>query len=279
LELTFFESILFGLISGLTEILPVSAQAHRLIALKLFGDGSEPALLRLILHMSTLAALYYVSNSHITRILRAQKMAKVSARRRRRALDVRSLMDFSLLKTTLIPIVIGFFFYSKTVTLGGNLIIVAATMFVNGVILYIPQFLPGSNKDARSLSRIDGLFFGLGGALSTIPGISCVGAVTSIASVRGADRTYSLNMALLIQIPVTIGLLLFDLVALVNVGMEALSFGVILGYLFSAAAAFAGVVLGAKVMRILAANIGFSIYAFYCWGAALFTFIFYLTAA
>ena len=77
MELNFLQSILFGLISGLAEILPVSAQAHKVIMLKIFGAGSEPGLLRLILHMSALAGLYYGCHSHITRMLRAQKMLPI----------------------------------------------------------------------------------------------------------------------------------------------------------------------------------------------------------
>lgn len=279
MELNFLQSILFGLISGIAEILPVSAQAHKTILLKIFGAGSEPGLLRLILHMSTLAGLYYGCHSHIARMLRAQKMAKRAKNSRRRPLDMRSVMDMSLFKTTLIPVILGFLFYNKLVPISGNMTVIAAFLFLNGVILYVPQFLPGSNRDARSMSRVDGLLLGLGGALSTIPGISCTGTVSSIGLIRGAEQNYGFSMALLIQIPVTIGLIVFDLAALVNAGVGTVSFGILLGYLLAAAACFAGVVFAVKLMQKLVASIGMSYFAMYCWGAALFIFIFYLTAA
>lgn len=279
MELNFLQSILFGLISGIAEILPVSAQAHKTILLKIFGAGSEPGLLRLILHMSTLAGLYYGCHSHIARMLRAQKMAKRAKNSRRRPLDMRSVMDMSLFKTTLIPVILGFLFYNKLAPLSGNMTVIAAFLFLNGVILYIPQFLPGSNRDARSMSRVDGLLLGLGGALSTIPGISCTGTVSSIGLIRGAEQNYGFSMALLIQIPVTIGLIVFDLAALVNAGVGTVSFGILLGYLLAAGACFAGVVFAVKLMQKLVASIGMSYFAMYCWGAALFIFIFYLTAA
>ena len=37
MDLNWFESFLYGLFSGLTDILPVSAEAHRILMLKCFG--------------------------------------------------------------------------------------------------------------------------------------------------------------------------------------------------------------------------------------------------
>lgn len=279
MELSWFQSILLGFLSGLAEILPVSGEAHRLIALKLFGSGSTMSpLVELFLHMGTLAGLYYCCHNHILRLMRAQRLAKIPKRRRKRPLDTRSMMDFSLLKTTLIPTVIAFFFYEHTSKIASNLVLVSVFLFINGIILYIPQYLPGSNKDSRSMSRVEGLLIGLGGAISTIPGISCVGAGVSIATVCGAEKNYALNISLLMTIPVTIGLIAMDILAILGAKV-ALSFGLIFSCLLCGIAAFAGVFFGIRAMRTALANISMSIFGLYCWSAALFTFILYLTAA
>lgn len=279
MELNWLQGLFLGLLSGLADILPVSAQAHRLLFLKLFGENSEPVALRLMIHLATLGALYLCCQSQIVRMTRATRLAKVPKRRRKRPLDKRSLMDLSLLKTTLIPIIIAFFFYQKTMGLGSNLIFVAAFLFVNGVILYIPQFLPGSNKDSGYLTRVEGLLLGLGGAASVVPGISCVGTTVSIGSICGMDKKYVLNTALLMNIPVTIGLIVHDIIAIADGGMGSMSFGSLVVCLIAAVGAFAGVFLGVKLLRRIISSIDFSVFGFYCWGAALFTFILYLTAA
>ena len=92
-----FESILFGLISGLTDILPVSAQAHKLVLQKVFGVNYEPDLMRLLIHMAILLALYFSCSPVITKISRARRLARVPKKRRKRPLDTKSLMDFRLL--------------------------------------------------------------------------------------------------------------------------------------------------------------------------------------
>ena len=278
MELNWLESILFGFVSGLSDILPVSAQAHKLILLKLFGIKSEPGLLRLLIHVSILGALYYNCMPHIVKILRAKSLARIPKRKRRRPLDYKSLMDFRLWQTMIIPVILAFFLYEKASSLYGSLTLMAIFLFLNGVILYIPPFMPGSNKDSRNLSRVEGLLMGLGGAAGILPGISGVGTAVSVASICGVDRSYGLSMVLLMNLAATVCLIVYDIILIVTVGMESLSFLILLSYIISAAAAFLGTTLAIRVLRSLAAEKGYSIFAYYCWGVALFTFILNLMA-
>lgn len=277
MNLTWFQSLLYGLFAGLADILPVSAQAHRQVLLTLCGETGEPVLLRLMTHAAMLAVLYSGCRGQLLRMSRARKLAKVPKRRRKRPLDRDSLMDMSLLKTGLVPIVLAFLFYGKTSVWGSNLLAVAALLLVNGLVLFIPQYLPGSNKEAASLTRVEGLLMGAGNAASILPGVSGVGTAVSVGSVCGVDRAYGLNMALLMNIPVNVGFLVYDIMDLVAVGLGGLGFVDILMCLLSAVLTFLGGWLGVRIMRKLAGNSGFGIFAFYSWGMALFTFILYLT--
>ena len=54
MDLNWLQSLLIGLVSGLTDILPVSAQAHKVILLKLFGHSSEPLVLRFMIHLTAI---------------------------------------------------------------------------------------------------------------------------------------------------------------------------------------------------------------------------------
>lgn len=272
------ESILFGFLSGLTDILPVSVQAHRMLMLKLFGVSKEPTLMRFLIHMGIFASLYYHSMPQIVKILRAKSLARIPKRHRKRPLDTKSLMDFRLWLTMLVPVVLVYLFYNKISALHGSLSLMAVFLFLNGVILYIPQFLPGSNKDSRSLSRVEGLLMGLGGAASVLPGVSGVGAAVSVASVCGVERTYGLNMVLLMNMAIHVILLVLDVLAMISAGIGIFSFGDFLVCVLSAVAAFLGTSVAIRVMRGLAAERGYAPFAYYCWGVALFTFLLNLMA-
>ena len=278
MELSWFESCIFGLFSGLLDIIPVSAEAHRILLLKFFGVKASSDFLNLLIHMAVFAALYYSSQNQLVRMRRARALARVPKRKRKRPLDIRSMMDWSMLKTMLIPAILGVFLRKYTAGMGSKLMLVSLFLFLNGLILYVPQFFPTSNRDSRTLSRVEGLLMGLGGAASAVPGISAIGATTSIASVCGVDRTYGLNMALMMNMGITAGLMVYDFLGIVANGIGLSSVWAFLSNLCSAAAAFGGAMLGIKLMRQLAAGQGFSVFGVYCWGLALFTFILNLIA-
>ncbi|HCP70578.1 MAG TPA: hypothetical protein DIT87_00690, partial [Clostridiales bacterium] len=147
MDLNWLESFLYGLFSGLADILPVSAEAHRILMLKCFGIQSSTELMKLFVHLGVFGAMYFSCRKQIVRIHRARRLARVPKRRRRRPLDTRSLMDFRLLRTMLIPVILGFFLNRYTEPLEEKLIWIAVLLFLNGVILYIPQFFPTSNRD------------------------------------------------------------------------------------------------------------------------------------
>ena len=129
LDLNWFESFLYGLFSGLTDILPVSAEAHRILMLKCFGIQSHTELMKLFAHLGVFGAMYFSCRKQIVRIHRARRLARVPKRRRRRPLDTRSLMDFSLLRTMLIPVILGFFLNRYTEPLEEKLICLADKFF------------------------------------------------------------------------------------------------------------------------------------------------------
>jgi undecaprenyl-diphosphatase len=276
LELNWLQSLFLGLISGIAEVLPVSAQAHRLVLLKIFGMKSEPAVLRLMIHVSTAVALYLGSRAHIVRMMRAFRISKIPKKRRKRPLDTEGLNDFNLLRTTLIPTILAFMIYSKTSMFAGKALIVSALMVINGIILYVPQYLPGSNKESGSMSRIDGLVIGLGAASGTLPGISSVGTAVSVAAVRGMDLKKALNLALLMNIPVNLGMVAYDLISLLSGGAGSLSLGALGCGIMAGITAFAGVIIGLRLIRKIVENVGYSVFGFYSWGAALLSFVLFL---
>lgn len=273
MELNWLQSILFGLVSGAADIIPVSGQAHRLLLLKFFGVNQMPNLLALVLHLSVAAALYLSSQGQFVRMNRARALARIPKKKRKRPLDMRSMMDWSLIKTMLVPTVIGLLLNSQVRGWSVNMFLIAGMLFLNGLILYIPQFLPTSNRDSRTLTRLEGVLMGLGAGASVLPGISTVGIMVSIASVCGIERLYGLNMTFIVKLFFLIGLMVYDVLAIITDGLGGLTVMLLAQYLFTGLLSFGASMFAIRLLRRLAPEHGFHTFGVYCWGLALFTFI------
>lgn len=278
MELNTFEHLVYGFVSGLTEILPVSERAHSALLLKVLGAKGISGLPVLLIRIAVLAAIYASSRPQLVKMSRARRLSRIPKKRRKRPLDLPSLMDSRFLMTMMLPVILVLVLYGQLLKVRFSLFAVAGLLFLNGIILYIPQFLPGSNKDARSLSRVEGLVMGLGGSLSVLPGLSGVGACISAGSVCGVERNYALNMTLILNMIYLGGMAVYDVLGLIRTGLEGLTFQWIMIYIFAAAAAFVSALLAIRLMRALASSRGYSVFSYYCWGIALFTFILNLMA-
>ena len=274
MELSWFESLIYGIISGLTEFLPISSEAHRAIFLRLIG-ASDFVLLRLMVHLGALVALLVSCVPVIALLNRERKLVSVAKKRRRREPDKRSLADIRFLRISVIALIVMFILYPSVHDLHERLWILAGFLIVNGIMLYLPQFLPGANKDSRSMSAADSMIVGLSGGLGVIPGFSRVGLTLSVGMMRGAEKRYALDMALLRSIPALGILAILDLIAMFSL-TATVSFVSALCCISAGLCSFLSAFFGMYIMRFLAVRAGFSAFAYYSWGLSLFSFILYL---
>lgn len=269
-------TILYGFVAGLAEFLPLSSPAHQSISAAVFGLASAAPLRQFLIRAACLAALLSACGREIDKLRRDGRMARLPARRRKRPVDSRSVATNRLLNIAVFPLVIGLVFYRRVNMWVDSLAILTIFLVINGILLFVPQYIPSGNKDGRNLSLLDGLLMGLAGAFSVFPGISRMSAIHFAASARGADKNYSLQFALYLSIPALVVMLLFDAVAIFG-GIEAISFLVIIQYLLAMAAAYFGSTFAISIMRSMVVRAGYEIFSYYCWGMALISMILYLT--
>lgn len=269
-------TILYGFVAGLAEFLPLSSPAHQSISAAVFGLASAAPLRQFLIRSACLAALLSACGREINKLRRDGRMARLPARRRKRPVDSRSVATNRLLNIAVFPLVIGLVFYRRVNMWVDSLAMLTIFLVINGILLFVPQYIPSGNKDGRNLSLLDGLLMGLAGAFSVFPGISRMSAIHFSASARGADKNYSLQFALYLSIPALVVMLLFDAVAIFG-GIEAISFLVIIQYLLAMAAAYFGSTFAISIMRSMVVRAGYEIFSYYCWGMALISMILYLT--
>lgn len=271
----FLHKLIIAVFSGFTEFFGVSAPPHLLLYETMTSFYHTDPLLTFAIRMGVLSAVLFCCRGKINRLLRERRLAGLSRRRRNRQPDMVALLDIQFLKMAMIPILISVLFYKRAGEWIHAIQLLSITLVLNGVLLFVPRLLSQGNKDSRSVSRLDGILIGLGGALAAIPGFSRVGGILSVGTARGLDRSYALDSALLLSVPALSGLLLFDFYGVITTKI-AISFVSLLCYIFLAAVSFGMAYLGIKFMRYLSVKVGFTGFCYYSWGLSLFCFILYL---
>ena len=267
--------IFYGFISGLGQILPVSAGAHDFFLELMTNFQVQQPLLQLSVHVASLLALSLFFRHRITHIYREMHLASLPPRSRKRQPDIVAVLDGRVLLTMLIPAAIGLLLTRRVSGRMATLPLVSLFLLVSGVMLYFPHFLQGANRDSRHLSRLEAVSLGIGAGLSAIPGISRTGMVLSVGAVRGCDRRYTLDLAMLLMVPLLLLMVVMDLFAF---GSASGAIGLLqfVYALLAAAASFGGTCLAIASMRFLVVNRGYTAFSYYNWGLSIFGFIPYL---
>lgn len=267
--------LLYGFAAGLGELLPVSAEVNGyLISLMTQFDTMHPAL-RLSIHFACFLAVFWGYSRRIGHIRRELKIARMPQQKRKRQPDLMAVLDAKVILAGLIPMVIGVALSSAAYQRLAVLPWLSVLLVAGGILLYLPQYLPGANKDSRSLSRKDGLILGFSAALGVIPGFSRLGSMISVGLMKGCDRSYILDMAMLASLPLLLGLMIVDGIALA-MSATVISGSMAICLLVASAAAFGGAWLGMVIMRFLSVKSNFYGFAYFNWGLALFGFLVYL---
>ena len=275
MELNWFEAIIYGLISGISEFLPVSSRAHQAVLRHLFGGGNTN-ILDLMIHIAMLAALILANQKPIRVIGRTRRILATPRNRRRREPDPQITALLSLLKIACWPVVLASFLFVLTDRVSSRFQFLALCIAVNGIVLYICWHCRSANKDARFMSRLDSVLIGFSSALGVVPGISRVGMGVSIATMRGVEPRRAADWAVLLSIPAVAALCVADIILIATGEVGTLSFLLLVKYLVSAAFALLGTFFGIRVLKFFASHRAIGWLSYYCWGLAMFAFVLFM---
>lgn len=269
-------SLVYGLLSGITEFLPISSEAHQLVFLKLTGLQWQSQLgFRLFGHMGAFFAVFVMYRPYLKKLQRERRLSSVPARQRKRQINQKTVLEWRILKTAMIPVALSFVLPVLFPGQGVPLWILAIFMLLNGVLLYVPQYIPTGNKESQSMSAIDSILLGIAGIFGRIPGVSQLTTTAGTLKARGVQPQFALQLCMILYIPALLFGMVIDVYAMI-VHSAAFSFAYFFKYLLSALASFGGAYASLYAMRFLSVKIGYSGFAYYSMGAALLTFIFYL---
>ena len=267
------EGLIYGLVSGITEFLPISSHAHQRLLMLLFGVESRDPVRDLFIHVMLLISVFSGCRS-ITEQLRQSRNRQVHSNRFGQSSG--SHAERRLVKNAAAPLVIGFLILNFVFKINESLLLIALFLLLNGIILFIPTRMMKANKDARSMSVFDSILIGIAGAFSAFTGISRMGFMTSVAVSRGADSEKALSWAFLLSIPALALLAGIDVIRIISTAGSVNFFANFFSYVFSAAGAYCGGYFGIMLIKSWSARTDLAGFSYYSWGTALFSFLLYL---
>ncbi len=275
MQISLIESLLYGFVSGIAEFLPISSHAHQRILMQIFGIENRDPLMDLMVHMALLASILFSCRVLIGQLRREQAISMRSSRGLRHNTTAR--MDIRLIRQAMLPMIIGIVLLTYITGSNQGLPVTAIFLLINGIILFLSERMMQGNKSSVAMSAFDGIFIGISGSLSAFSGISRMGCTITASVMRGAKRQSALNWALLLGIPALITLCVLNAIMLFAQLSTVVLWGNFLSYLFSTLAAFCGGCISIRLLRFFVTRVSLTGYAFYSWGAAIFSFLIYLT--
>jgi undecaprenyl-diphosphatase len=197
-----FESILLGILQGLTEFLPVSSSGHLVIVQSLLPGFDGPAVaFDVLLHAGTLAAVLIYFRHDLIHI----------AGDCFRPGDGGLRLPFLLVVGTIPAAIVGIFFADTIEPLFAAPRFASVGLLVTSLLLYIAWRIgTGGNRSFESLTIPAVLIVGILQAVAIIPGISRSGATIAAGVFIGLSGREAARFSFLLSIPAIAGAFLLE---------------------------------------------------------------------
>ncbi|WP_435022126.1 undecaprenyl-diphosphate phosphatase [Tundrisphaera sp. TA3] len=210
------ESLVLGVVQGLTEFLPISSDGHLNTIQHLFErltgrrqTEADKIFFDVMLHVGTLLAIVFHYRSVAIEGARGLLGSEEVPASSRRSAVIRVGILAVIATLPLIPLKLFFMdlienaFHSLTAT-GVGFLITAAVLLVNAR-------LKGASKGPNEMTWLDALLVGIAQMLAPLPGVSRSGMTITAALALGFSRTWAVGFSLLIAVPAILGATAFEI--------------------------------------------------------------------
>ncbi len=204
--MTIIDSIILGIVQGITEFLPVSSSGHLQLARELLGiELTQSLTFDIALHCGTVCSTLVILWQEIWSVLRGLFAPKWG--------ESHSYVVKILI--SMLPVgVVGVLFKDQLEELLAsqyNILIVGVMLLLSALLLYFAHRTPADRK-GRDISFRDSFVIGLAQAAAVMPGLSRSGSTIATGIILGDDRAKVARFSFLMVLLPILGSLLLDLV-------------------------------------------------------------------
>ena len=212
--MSWFESLLLGLLQGLTEYLPISSSGHLAIASSLFGiEGEQNLAFTVIVHVATVLSTVVILWKEIVWILRdlftRQSWKSYSGLNEGTRYAINIIIS-------MIPVGIVGVIFKDTIedVFGSGTTVVGCCLLVTAALLTFSYFAKPRQKE--QISGVHAFVIGIAQAIAVLPGLSRSGSTIATGLLLGDKKEKLAQFSFLMVIPPILGEALLDMKDLIE---------------------------------------------------------------
>ncbi len=200
--MTLLQSILLGIIQGLTEFLPVSSSAHLVLVPYWLGwqiPAETAYLFDVLVQVATLFGVISFFWKDLIAILKAVWQGLLA---RKPFADPQARLGWLLLLATIPAGIFGLLIKDIIEAAFSNELMTAIFLWGTAVLLVIAERIGKRTRDLAQLTPWDAIWIGLFQAIAVFPGISRSGASITGGMTHDLDRPSAARFSFLMSIPI-----------------------------------------------------------------------------
>lgn len=251
--MSWWESIVLGVVQGATEFLPVSSSGHLVIGQALLGLTIPGVFFEVAVHVATLLSVLVVYRGRVGALVHGCCVRR----------DLESWRYVGLLALATVPAgLVGVLWKDDVEALFDNPAVVGIALLVTGTFLFSTRWALRKAERARMTMGV-ALAIGIAQSFALIPGISRSGSTVVTALWLGVAPVEAAAFSFLMSIPAIGGAAVLSVPELLDGGSGLSAIVLLVG---AAAAAITGV-LAIRTFVVMLKNRSFPAFAWYCWAA------------
>jgi len=250
------QSLVWGIVQGLTEFIPVSSSGHLVLLPWLLGWPTPDLTFDVVVHLGTLLALL----AYYRREVRALLKGLLRLLRPGGIHDPWARLALLLALSAVPAALSGYLLNDRIEAAFGNPQAASLMLLGTALLLWAAERLPHGERRLSDLHWGDALVIGLAQCIALMPGISRSGTTIAAGLFRRLERPDAARFAFLMALPVVLGANAYELVQLPS-NPQGVAWATLLAGFF--AAAFAGYLALVFLIRHLSRR-GLTPFAIYC---------------
>lgn len=210
--MTLIESVILGLIQGLTEFLPVSSSGHLVFAERILKIKTDDVVFIVIVHLGTLVAVVYFYRQKLWDIFRAI-FTSIFRRRKDQVSKSNLLLAWYLILGTLPAVIFGLAFKDWLEKSFGSPRWTSVEFIVTGLILILTIWAVDKSRTIRARESIA---IGIAQAIAIIPAISRSGSTIATGMFLGVSKEQAAEFSFLLSIPAIGGAVILEMPKIIH---------------------------------------------------------------